>query len=315
MAVLTAVRYKLGEQAESFSNAEGYGTIQMPHKPALWGWGEFRRTDLSIPELCAGTAKQTIAGFQFGPSEIDCVILCAGFSEDNRISPDSIPHMLSGLGVVNASVISIASDGCDAMLSAISIADAMVEQGKFGSVLVVTANKATSRQLRFQRYGIFSDAASSCVVTKRPTVGFDIVGSALVADQGNASTEPNFGSELACRTNGILFSGINVAIQNVAQVFCNNIYLPVLTLKELEAGFTPDQIFTENVSRIGHCYASDALINLQDYCTKRNVRLGEYMVLAADAPGTRVSVLLQTRQASFSEERKATVRCRANELI
>jgi 3-oxoacyl-[acyl-carrier-protein] synthase-3 len=71
-----------------------------------------------------------------------------------------------------------------------------------------------------------------------------------------------------------------------------NIFLPLLITKERQAGFTAEQIYSRNVTRIGHCYAADPLINLVD----RQTHPGHYYLLAASVPGSRFGVLLHKQK-------------------
>src|SRR5437763_41057 len=107
----------------------------------------------------------------------------------------------------------------------------------------------------------------------------------------------SFSTEHASRTNRDIFAHSNVATSDIKKVFCNNVFLPITMLKEVEAGFRKTQIYFDNVRRIGHCYSSDALINLADYQSNALVSPGEYFIAAADAPGLRCAILLKALNA------------------
>jgi len=68
---------------------------------------------------------------------------------------------------------------------------------------------------------------------------------------------------------------------------------PLLVMKERQAGFREDQLYLDNIVRIGHCFAADPLINLVDRAALGHLLEGHYCMLAASVPGARFGVLLQ----------------------
>ncbi|MEU3309712.1 hypothetical protein ABZ717_21710, partial [Nocardiopsis sp. NPDC006832] len=72
----------------------------------------------------------------------------------------------------------------------------------------------------------------------------------------------------------------------------NNLYLPIVSLKELQAGFAPEQLYLDNVTRFGHCFAADPLINLTDLDEAGELRDGGAYLLASSVPGIRTALLL-----------------------
>ena len=64
-------------------------------------------------------------------------------------------------------------------------------------------------------------------------------------------------------------------------------------MKELQAGFDQSQLDTSNITRVGHCFAADPLINLVDRWSAGDVRAGGLYLLASSVSGLRVCVLLR----------------------
>jgi 3-oxoacyl-[acyl-carrier-protein] synthase III len=64
-------------------------------------------------------------------------------------------------------------------------------------------------------------------------------------------------------------------------------------LKERQAGFTLAQLRMGNVERIGHCFATDPLINLTDLVTSGEGEIHGLYLLASSVPGARHGVLLR----------------------
>jgi 3-oxoacyl-[acyl-carrier-protein] synthase-3 len=63
-------------------------------------------------------------------------------------------------------------------------------------------------------------------------------------------------------------------------------------MKERQAGFSREQLYLDNIPRLGHCFAADPLINLVDRTERGDVRPGRYCLLAASVPGSRLGALL-----------------------
>jgi 3-oxoacyl-[acyl-carrier-protein] synthase-3 len=82
-------------------------------------------------------------------------------------------------------------------------------------------------------------------------------------------------------------------VSDLTKVFSNNLYLPVITLKEGSIGVNKSQLYLENVARFGHCFSADSVINLSDYMKTVGIQKGEYFALNSSAEGLRAQVLLQ----------------------
>lgn len=292
--VLAAVEYVLGEEALDYREAEGFGASDLPRKPDLWGWGRFHRASSPVLDLQIGAAARTLRSADVDPRQVDAVMFCSA-NPPAADGPAAAPErrFLEALGLAGAFPLTMTSGGCCAMLAGVSLAGSMLSDGQGRHILVVAGDRVPAGGTRFQRYGIFSDAACCCIVSSELAEGFDIVRSSFAADCKSMQGDAPFSSELAARANDRLFAGLDVTAGDVTRVFGNNVFLPITLLKEQEAGFRTAQIYVDNVKRIGHCYAADALINLADYRGSTPIMPGEYFVAAADAPGLRCALLLR----------------------
>ena len=296
MAAVTGLAYVLGEEACDYRAAEGFEATDLPRKPDLWGWGAFYKASSSSLDMKIRAAGQALASARIEPREVDGAILCAANPPENGEGPgEAERRFLEAVGLEKAFPLTVTSGGCGAMLAGIAIATSMLGDGPFTHMLVVGGDRSPTGTARFQRYGLFSDAACGCIVSSRSARGFDIVRVAVVSSPESMHAGAPFTSELAARTNARLFAGLGLTASGVTKLFGTNVFLPIAMLKEAEAGFARAQIYLENVKRLGHCYACDAVINLADYQRSAAILPGQYFVLAADAPGLRWSVLLKAR--------------------
>jgi 3-oxoacyl-[acyl-carrier-protein] synthase-3 len=79
----------------------------------------------------------------------------------------------------------------------------------------------------------------------------------------------------------------------ITKVFANNLFLPVLRVKETSIGLSTRQLYLDNVVRHGHCFSADPLINMHDYCANNSVKGGEKFLLTSNASGLRATLLVE----------------------
>jgi 3-oxoacyl-[acyl-carrier-protein] synthase-3 len=93
--------------------------------------------------------------------------------------------------------------------------------------------------------------------------------------------------------NERLLKSAGLSIEDVSGLMHTNIFKPIIVMKEMQAGFAADQLFTDNVTRVGHCFAADPFINLVDRGAAGQVRDDCHYLLASSVPGLRIGVLLR----------------------
>jgi hypothetical protein len=64
-------------------------------------------------------------------------------------------------------------------------------------------------------------------------------------------------------------------------------------IKEQQAGFRKDQLFMDNIGRIGHVFASDPLINLIDLLGSGARDKNDLVALGSSVSGARFGALLR----------------------
>ncbi|MEO6701617.1 MAG: 3-oxoacyl-ACP synthase, partial [Jatrophihabitantaceae bacterium] len=172
----------------------------------------------------------------------------------------------------------------------------LVTSGRYRTVLVVTADLVIDEAERMVNYALFSDGAASCLVADQPTetgAGYQILGVANAQDVGSLEWTHEISSDLARQVNARLLEPAGVALGEVCRLLHLNIFTPLVGMKERQAGFRADQLFTANISRTGHCFAADPLINLADLAEAGQLHPDHHYLLAASVPGSRFGVLVR----------------------
>ncbi|GAA3808483.1 hypothetical protein GCM10022226_30770 [Sphaerisporangium flaviroseum] len=293
---LTAPHYVLGEIDEDHTAIAGLQArieeFRLLPKPGLWGWGRVRRTERTIESMAVESGAATVRAAAIDPSSIDGLVLCStGFPADTRAHGRFVETIMRGIGLEGADFTGLTLNRCTNLLAAIQVADALVASGRRRHVLVVTTDRA-DEDTRMEKFAIFSDGAASCLVTREPG-GHELMSCAAAHEAGELDWSNEISSDLARQVNERLLEPLGMKLQDVSALMHGNVFKPIVMMKEMQAGFTPEQLYTGNIPRVGHCFAADPIINLVDRTAAGHVRDGCFSMLASSVPGSRIGVLLR----------------------
>lgn len=299
--VLRAPRYVLGESELDHTEIDGFAGFvderRMVPDAQMWGWGAVHRTALDTAALAVRSGRLTLSAAAVEPGEVDALVLCSTtFPADIAEHGELIASVLRGLELTSVPVTGVTLNRCANMLTGLQLAAAMVTGGRSRTVLVITADRVAAESARITDFALFSDGAASCLVT-RPTDGaaesYEWVADAYAQDPEALGRGNEISADLARAANQRLFAEAGIGIEAIDGLLHNNIYLPIVTMKEVQAGFDQSQLDTSNIARVGHCFAADPLINLADRRAAGTVRPGGLYLLASSVSGLRVCVLLR----------------------
>ncbi|QSB06884.1 hypothetical protein [Natronoglycomyces albus] len=298
MTDISAIAYVLGEEDLSYEDIPNWEQSAQLHNmaplPELWGWGRLRRTNRDIADLAVQTGEQSLKEAGIEAADIDSLYLCCtAFPSSLAQQRDLIDSIQSRLGLDHADVTGVTLGRCTNALVALRAATAAVAAGMSRTALVITADRITNETERFVNFAIFSDGAASCVVTEAPVAaGYTVVAAAASHD---STGDDHISAQLAIDVNDTIYRASGIDTSAIAGLSHNNIYAPIVALKERQAGFTEDQLYTDNITRIGHCFAADPLINLADRERNAAIESDGHYLLAASVPGSRVAILTRRR--------------------
>ncbi|MEV6593953.1 3-oxoacyl-ACP synthase [Streptomyces acidicola] len=298
---LCGPQYVLGETEVHHSEIANLparaAEFRMAPSPELWGWGTVRRAERSLESMAADSATATLRAAGADPSSVDAVILCS-----TRIPGPSEVHgrfmqtFLTEAGLGDIAFYGQNLNRCVNFLAAIDTATTFVAAGRHRRVLVVTTDRVADEADRMVSYALFSDAAASCLIVAEGDTdgGYEVVGCATAQDRLGLDHSNEISSDLTRTANDRLLAPAGLKLGDVAGLLHANIFKPVVVMKELQAGFTPAQLYTDNIARVGHCFAADPLINLVDRSALGEIEPGRHYMLASAVPGQRIGVLLRT---------------------
>lgn len=297
-AKIIAPSYVLGELQRSWKDIDEWDAtakkLSIPPAEELWAWGSVWTTHKSQAQLAVESVKKTLQRSDCQPEHIDCVIFCsADFSGDVSDHANFMSEVLNECAISNASLLGMTLGRCATFLQGLKAADALVRAQEYQCVLVVTADVMKKDSDRLSNFALFSDGAASCLIVPSTSSGTGFSIAATGESNRLRHGDGELSSELSKAVNIKIFQKAGIEIQAVERVFHTNIYLPICVLKEVQAGFKHAQLFTNNIQRIGHCFAADPLINFVDYIESNTLGESTYYLLAASVPGTRVAILLR----------------------
>lgn len=304
---LRGPRYVLGEREADHTSIPDLPELarrfQMPPQPTLWGWGGIRRTDRTLEELAIDSGAATLRAAGIEPGSVDALMLCStaipGPSEGHGRFVETV---LTGIGLGDIPFYGQTLNRCVNLLAALDVARAFVASGRYRSILVITTDRVTDETLRMTNFALFSDGAASCVVSAgaRTDVsaegdpeGYELLACATAQDAATLEWSSELSSDLARQVNDRLLTPRGMKLGDVDGLMHANIFKPLVVMKERQAGFTPAQLYLDNIPRIGHCFAADPLINLADRAALGHLRGGRLYMLASSVPGSRIGVLLR----------------------
>ncbi|THA54673.1 3-oxoacyl-ACP synthase [Streptomyces sp. A1136] len=299
---LSAPRYVLGEQVADHTSIDNLleraRRFKMAPRAELWGWGAIRRTAKSLEALAVESARATVAAAGADPAGIDCLILCSTrFPGGPRTHGGFVEKVMSGIGLVDAAVTGLTLNRCTNLLTGIRTAHALVAAGTHRRVLVVTTDRVTDESVRMENFALFSDGSASCLISAdADPLGadtYEILAGAAAQDPTSLDWSHEISSELARTVNRRILDAVGMKLDEIDGLLHPNLFKPLIALKERQAGFTRQQLHLDNITRFGHCFAADPLINLVDRQDAGELRPGGHYLLASSVPGSRVGVLLR----------------------
>jgi len=295
---LHGCHYLLGEDERRVTEIPGLAKWlarnQMIDDAGLWGWDRFRVTVRPTVELLAETARRSLADFGPGQPAVDAVILCAThFPSDVEGHADVVGRLLETLGLHQAIPYGLTLNRCATLTSALGLAEALVRSGRHQAILVAAGDAIGEHDERLRPFAVFSDGAASCIVSARQGGQFQLLGTAAAVDARMMKPNGEISADLARRANADLFARAEVDLRDIKCLAHNNLWKPIVVMKEQQAGFRRDQLNLDNIARIGHVFSCDPLINMIDLAASGSVASGELLALGSSVSGARFAALLR----------------------
>jgi len=299
-AFVLGASYVLGERQADHTAIDNLSELadrfQMALSPGLWGWGCIRTTERDLEELAVDTGMATLRAAGADASSIDALLLCS-----NQIPGPAEGHgrfvasVLTGIGLGDIPCYGQNLNRCVNLLAGLDVSRALVTSGRHRRVLLITTDRVADGADRMSQFALFSDGAASCIVScdAGESDSYQLLGCATAQDTATLEWTNEISSDLARRVNDLLLTPHELKLGDIAGLMHANLFKPLVAMKERQAGFSAEQLFLDNIPRVGHCFAADPLINLVDRTALGHLGNGCYCLMASSVPGSRIGALLK----------------------
>ncbi|HEV7368385.1 hypothetical protein [Arenibaculum sp.] len=290
--------YALGEVEHPVTAIDGFTEFlvgqQMIDDADLWGWGSYRATRRTVVELWLDAAGQSLSAF--ARESVDAVILCgARFPTDVDGHAELVGRFLEAVGLPHAIPYGVTLNRCATLVAGLGLAEALVGSGHHRAALVVAGDAVSSPDERLRPFAVFSDGAASCIVASGLPGPFELLATAGACDAAAMTVGGQISADLTRRVNAALAARTGIDAAAVRRLAHNNVFKPIVVMKEQMGGFRRDQLFLENIARAGHVFACDPLVNLADLAGSGAVGPGDAVAMGSSVSGARFGALLRMR--------------------
>ncbi|MBN9047691.1 MAG: hypothetical protein J0H18_18810 [Rhizobiales bacterium] len=301
--VMHSLSYELGEIALAYNAAVDFhkklAAFDMVDDPDLWGWGTFYRTSRSRAELAATAAQRSLDRAKLRRPQIDAVVICgASFPESTSDQARLCNDILSRLDLEHCFVIGASLLRCNSMLASIQVGAALVQSGMYRHALVIACDRVEDEAGRFQNFALFSDSSASCILSADNRAGYKLLSFATASNPKEMSREGEISGNLGRIATEETLLGTDIEPHNVSKVFPPNLLRPIILFKERQAGFSPEQLFLDNIPLRSHCFTADCIINLRDCEERAPFPEGSKIILCSSVSGFRSVLFFESKTKS-----------------
>ncbi|WP_045855803.1 beta-ketoacyl-[acyl-carrier-protein] synthase family protein [Teredinibacter purpureus] len=306
---LVSPAYSLGERSLSFKDIENYQAtgdqlnIDFDRVAPIFGCSQFWATSQTPFELAFDSAKKTLSSGDVAAEEIDMVMLCgnAFVEKDEERLLRKTGHFIASLGCEKAMPVGASLQACATLISGIETATLMLNTyPDVNHILLVGVDISASDQERLTGFGLFSDAASSFVLSRttkgmaqRPLKATNFIAAGEVMAEPDADKAAK--QDVVTQLHTTLFNQFKQDASIIERVFSVNIFRPFFGFLMMKTGFNKPQFYTKNLTTKGHSWNSDIIINMCDYFDDDVQPRKGYFLLSSFTFGLGGAVIFEVR--------------------
>lgn len=245
------------------------------------GLQHFRKSPLSLPELCHRAVGETLRDSGVAPADIGAVLLATTVNSIHAVGLDypEVARILGDHGLVDAKLYGVSLAKCANLTAALELGSSLLRANDYSEVLVIVGDKCARDRDRFMdsAESILSDGALSFVLS---TTGGAYELRHLATSTDLSHLTRTFGVlefvDNSVRNLGKLWRAIPSELprDRMAKVFCGNYNMLIQRSLMRELGTGREAFYLDNLRRLGHVFSCDVLINLSDYAASTPVAPG-----------------------------------------
>lgn len=260
-------------------------------------------------ELAAAAIDKTLAVSEVAPAAIDAVVFATDSFCSVKQTMSFYRELVTTRGLGSAYPTIVSMSECANFHAALDVAHMLVARDRARNVLLLSVDLADvvspDSRIVGDGIGVMSDAAACCIVSSQLHDGLDVLAVEKAISPGllPGGQPMSVQEDLLLRIEaneqlfGRLMEAAGTAAGEVRKVLPSNLSVPMLTTFLGDVGFSAQQLFTSNHRRMGHCLASDCLINLHDHVAAEGADAGDTFVLYGVGPATWGAAVLRAPHA------------------
>ncbi|AXG70226.1 3-oxoacyl-(acyl carrier protein) synthase III [Kordia sp. SMS9] len=290
---MSGVSCTLGEKKYNFREIEEFQELikkfGLTDKPDYWNWGNFHKAEKTLFEQAEITIAKTLNTISIAPEDIELVFFCCSapgtdFSKVNT----SLGNILVKNNISQVQIIGQNIGGCTSIFHVLRVAEALISQKLYKNILVVASDKVPKDSDRMYQFGIYSDCASSFLLSSEEKKGYKLKNVCVATDTKLMSGVMENRDSHFIHLNEV-HSNLRTTDEfdktKIEKVFMTNVFKPIMNINLSRLGYKSHQHFYDNIATTGHCFATDPLLNLITYENNSEMPSQTNYLLAAIASG------------------------------
>lgn len=267
------------------------------------GLHQYRSSEMSPAQLAYESAKNTITKSGLEPSDIDAVIYVTESLWCTEWYSTDHNHLLEKLHLENSYMIGTFLRGCSNIHTALRIASNMCITNETSNVLIITSDQAENDDLRLvpPNIGVTSDGAASFILSKSVEISeFRILcnSQSAIPSMYKLDESVQYMKFMKCIGDG-LSACVNrctdetkIMLNDMKYFVMNNYNKSVVNMFSSIIEASEEKFVTDNISRYGHCYSSDNVLNIMHLIENNNISSGEMIMNISSGPASWGSSIL-----------------------
>jgi 3-oxoacyl-[acyl-carrier-protein] synthase-3 len=291
---LEAIEYALPDTRRNLAELEAAGALETSaHQLREFGFENAFTSQGDAFDLAAKATAALLQKNDVEPEKIDALFFAGAIASSHSV--DASQEFLSAFnypacklqyefGLLNATVAGISQTGCMGMMTAVKCAADFLSATEAENALCVSADVLPPSAKRELIYNVISDGACAVLVRKNGSRNFlrahhhrtkgyywDCVA------RRNEIVAAYFPT--ACKIIGETLAKAGTGPNELAWIIPHNVSRRSWQILLSLVGISPERLFDENISAIGHIIAADNFINLKDAADRGRVNRGDKLLL------------------------------------
>jgi 3-oxoacyl-[acyl-carrier-protein] synthase-3 len=260
------------------------------------GLAAYSASRQSPAEMAAAAAQRTLWKAKVKPGDVDLLVYASSSFSESRYYGRDIDRLLSRLKLDRAFPIGVTLSECSNLVAALEVAATLVRAGRCRHALLITTDKVADGASRIvaPEVGVASDSAASILVTNEQGGLFELlaVERHVLPLRYEQHRHENVEQYLHLSAQGVgevcakTMTAAGKTPADFTWLISNNFNTSISKLVAMQSGIPAQQTYSANISRFGHSFAADNLINLADCLSAHPPASGDLYMLLSSGPHT-----------------------------